>query len=184
MKKILPIIIVGILILSGLGITASSTEEKNISEKASFVFSRPILKEENDFATLELKEANGFLMEKNKPMLPSYTQTFTYPAGTNIESVKCIAKNIQKLQISKQIKPTPVAIPVSALSMITSEKASYSLEESYPETWYQYDIGSGIVDNERSIILKIEILPVKYNPMEESIEWADEVEIEIEYNLD
>ncbi|ENO12044.1 hypothetical protein MBGDC06_00727 [Thermoplasmatales archaeon SCGC AB-539-C06] len=87
-------------------------------------------------------------------MLPSYIHAFTYPAGTDIINVKCIAKNIQKLQISKQIEPTPVSIPVNALSNAVAEKTTYTLTEPYPETWYEYDVGSGIVDNERSIILK------------------------------
>ena len=184
MRKIFPIIVVGLLVLGGLGLTASSIEENHISEKASFVFSRPILREKSEYVTLDLQETNGFLMKQDKPMLPSFTQTFTYPAGTDITNVKCIAKNVQKLQLSKQIEPTPTAIPVSALSKAVAEEASYSLTEPYPKTWYEYDIGSGIVDNERSIILKVEIHPVKYNPIESYIEWADEVEIEIEYNLD
>lgn len=183
MKKFLPILIVGILILSGLSIVVSSTEENHEYEKTSIVFSKPILKEENEYTTLKIKEANGFLMEQNKPMLPSYIHTFTYPAGTDITNVKCIAKNIQKLQISKQIEPTPASIPVSALSNTVAEKTTYTLTEPYPETWYEYDVGSGIIDNERNIILKVQILPVKFNPIESYIEWVDEVEIEIEYDL-
>jgi len=183
MKKIFPIMIVGIFILSGLGIAVSSTEENHESEKTSIVFSKPILREENEYTTLKIKETNGFLMKQNKPMLPSYIHTFTYPAGTDITNVRCIAKNIQKLQISKQIEPTPVSIPVSTLSNAVAEKATYTLTEPYPEAWYECNAGSGIVDNERSIILKVQIFPVKYNPIESYIEWIDEVEIEIEYEL-
>ena len=60
MKKIFPIMIVGIFILSGLGIAVSSTEENHESEKTSIVFSKPILREENKYTTLKIKEANGF----------------------------------------------------------------------------------------------------------------------------
>jgi len=181
MKKFLPIMVIGILVLSGLGAVVSSTEDELESEKVSIVFSRPIIREENEYTTIEIKETNGFLMEQNKPMLPSYTHTFVYPAGTEIINVKCTAKNIQQIQISKQIEPTPVAIPVSALTKTVAEEATYTLTEPYPETWYEYDVGSGIVDDERSIILKVQILPVKYNPIESYVEWAEEVEIEIEY---
>jgi len=175
--------VVGILVLSGLGAVVSSTGDKPESEKTSIAFSRPIVKEENEYTTLEIKETNGFLMEQNKPMIPSYTHTFTYPAGTEILDVKCTTKNIQEIQISKQLKPTPDAIPVSALAKSVVKESTYTLTEIYPEVWCRYDVGSGIVDNERSIILKVQVLPIKYDPIESYIEWVDEIEIEVKYEL-
>jgi len=48
-------------------------------------------------------------------------------------------------------------------------------------SWYDYDIGTGINGQERNVIVKLQTYPVQYHPSKNSIEWAEQIEIEIQY---
>ena len=106
MKKFTPLCIIGILVLSGLGAVAQPVTEHTL-EKVTLRFSEPIIQNENKYVSVALTEVNSFLMRQGKPMLPSYSETFTFPFGTTIKSVTVTPQNIQMQTISKDIQPTP-----------------------------------------------------------------------------
>ena len=106
MKKLLPIIIVGILIISGLGAVAATGEEIK-QEKMTLSFSQLTIREENQYVTIDMDGVNSVLMKPNKPMLPTSIHTFTFPFGTKIRSVKCTPYDVQQQYISKHIMPAP-----------------------------------------------------------------------------
>ena len=47
--------------------------------------------------------------------------------------------------------------------------------------WYDYNIGCGLINGERCIILKIVIIPVQYDPVTDIIKWAENINMEISY---
>ena len=170
MRKILPLLVVGILVLSGLGAVAVSDEEFE-SEQTSVVFSQPVLKSENKYLTVSIDEANSFIMKQGKPMLPSYTETFTFPFGTKIKSVTCTPSNIEMQTISKEIMPTPKAVAVGQkVSINEIEPINYGIE-AYPSNWFEYDVGCGLYNRQRQVIVEVQINPVKYHPQEKIIEY-------------
>jgi hypothetical protein len=182
MNKFLPFLVVGILVLSGLGAVAF-TEKDTKFETNSKNFSNPTIIDEDDYLKINMKETNSFLMRQNKPLLPSYIKTFTYPFGTLIKSVSCTPNDIQQQTISKYIMPTPEA--VTADYEINKEKNKVSTidygKDPYPNTWYTYDVGSGKYDNEQCVIVKIQFFPIQYHPADGIIEWASNVDIKVEY---
>ena len=112
MKQILPILTVGILVLSGLGAVALHSKEAFELEKITVSFSEPIIKDENKFVTITIEDANSFIMNQGKPLLPSYTEKFTFPFGTKIKSVTATPKNIQtKDERTKLVFEVKVRIP-------------------------------------------------------------------------
>jgi hypothetical protein len=180
MKKFIPIIIVGILVLSGLGVIAQP-ETENTSEKVTHSFSQPIITNENEYISIALNEANSFLTEQGKPMLPSYTDVFTYPFGTKIKSVTVTPRNIQIQTISKDVLPTPQRI-VMGQNVKTSEEGTINYgTELYPSTWFEYRVGCGLYNGELSIIVNVQIYPIKYHPIQKTIEWAKEANVVVEY---
>ncbi len=179
MRKILPLIVVGILVLSGLGAVAITSDNQTELKITSVSFLEPKIEIEKDFVTIHINEANSYIMKQGKPMLPSYTQTYTFPLGTKIKSVVGTPKNIQTIPISKEIKPTPQAVIVG--QTISSDKIINYGNEPYPEDWFQYDVGCGLIDGELSIIVETEVCPIKYYPTKNSIDWANEVDITIKY---
>lgn len=181
MKKFIPILIVGVLLISGLG--AVATPKENVeSEKLTVTFNQPIIQSEEQFITVKIDEADSFIMKQGKPMLPSYVETFAFPFGTKIKSVTCTPANIQIQTISKDIIPTPKAVVVGQTITASQKETINYGTEPYPLNWFEYDVGCGRYNGELSVIVDVEVNPVKYRPVEKIIEWAKEVNIVIEYD--
>ncbi len=180
MKKFIPLLIVGMLVLSGLGAIAQPDAE-NTHEKVTLSFSQPTITNENEYISIDLNEANSFLMRQGKPMLPSYTETFTFPFGTKIISVSVTPQNIQMQTISKDVLPTPQRVVVGQNAKTSGEGTKNYGTELYPSSWFEYSVGCGRYNGELSIIVDVQIYPIKYHPIEKIIEWAKEAYVVIEY---
>ena len=170
----------GNLVLSGLGAVAQPVTEHTF-EKVTLRFSEPTIQNENKYVSVALNEANSFLMKQGKPMLPSYSETFTFPFGTTIKSVTVTPQNIQMQTISKDIQPTPQWV-VDGQNAKTNKEATKNYgTEPYPSSWFEYSVGCGLYDGELSIIVNVQIYPIQYHPIEKIIEWAQEANVVIEY---
>jgi len=180
MRKFLPLVVVGFLVLSGLGAVAVSNDETELKQ-TSVVFSQPVLQSENEYLTVSIDEANTFLMKQGKPMLPSYVETFAFEFGTEIKSVKCTPTNIQTQTILEDIMPTPQAVIVGQKATTSIKVPIKYAPEPYPTNWFEYDISSGMYNRERSIIVEVQVNPIKYYSQGKVIEYIAGVDIEIEY---
>lgn len=91
MKKILPLIIIGILILSGFGavaLTEIETVKNELIEKTEFYsLSHPILCEYGQYISVDLEEATSFEMVSGEPVLPKISKTYTLPFASVIRDV-------------------------------------------------------------------------------------------------
>jgi len=178
MKKLLPTIIVVILILSGFGAVALQDKEIR-EEKMTLSFSQFSMKEKDNCVFIELDGTNSVLMKKDHYMVPTKIETFTFPFGTEITGVQCTPKNVHKQILTKElmISPDPV------LSSQTFSEVNYEKCENpvLIDTWFEYDVGVGIDGNERSVFVKVQTFPVQYNPSENTIEWAENIGINIMY---
>ncbi len=86
MKKFIPIVIVGILVLSGLGAAAFTTNVSmkqtiNLKTESTTVLfsSQPMLSEKDGFVQIQLDGATTQLLDQNKPVLPIYVRTYQIP---------------------------------------------------------------------------------------------------------
>jgi len=186
LKKIIPLVIVGILVLSGLGASAvtSSENENLISE--TIVFSQPNICEEQDFVSIELEEATSSIWETGKPTLPVVTKVYTFPLGTIIDNVEVVFSNTIEKEISKPVKLSPEVYPETISNMnvkITEKEISYSGIDIYPEQRYGYRTGAGLNNGERVFFLVISINPVQYKPQENLILYSEIAEIKVDYIL-
>jgi hypothetical protein len=182
MYKILPILIVGIFIISGLGAVATPEDNGEI-ETRSIYFSNPTVVDQNEYLNINMKEANSFIIKEGKPLLPSYVHTFTFPLGTQIKGITCSPNGIKQQTISKDIIPSPKAYSADfSMNNEVSQISSIDYGENpYPNKWYSYDIGRGIFNNKQSIIVKVQVFPVQYQPANNIIKWASSVDINVEY---
>ena len=176
MKKLIPILIIGVLLISGLG--AVATPERDL-KKVSMSFSNLLIQEKDDYTTLNLEGTNSVLMRKDHYMVPTRIETFTFPFGTEIKSVQCTPINIHRQTLTKElmITPDPVIVGQTALN----EKTQRSADSISINTWYEYDVGTGLNGNERSVIVNVQTFPVQYRPSENIIEWAENIEIDVQY---
>ena len=178
MKKILLLMVIGILLLAELGVVAVHDEAVK-QEKTMLSFSRLSIKEEDEYVSLELEGTNSVLMKKDHYMVPTYIETFMFPFGTEIIDVQCIYNDIHRQSIAKELIVAPE--PIIAGQTSSNIKEQRDIIPMTVDTWFEYDVGTGIDKNERCVFVKVQIFPVQYYPLENTIEWAGNVEIDINY---
>lgn len=180
MKRILSIIIVGILVLSGLGAVTLASENNHQQKIVSIAFSQPIINEQKQYATVSMDGTNSVLMRQNKPMLPNYIETLTFPFGTKITRVSCIPNAIHQQIISKNIEITPT--PVLVGNNVGNIKSQIKYDtDPYPNKWFEYNVGCGLNGLDHCVFVKVSVFPLQYNPAENMISWTDDVEITADY---
>ena len=180
MKKIIPFLIIGILVLSGLGATAATNDEQPETSSVIIRLSKPIIVEEEQYSVISLADNENYMIQTAKPLVPKHVETFTFPIGTKINSVTCELKDIDYITLDKRIIPSPE--PVLANTVTGTEiNSNYEITERYPEKDFEYDIKVGLYEGEISLILNVEVYPVKYLGFDNKIEWAEDVEININY---
>ncbi|HWR27079.1 MAG TPA: C25 family cysteine peptidase [Candidatus Thermoplasmatota archaeon] len=192
MKKFIPIVIVSILVLSGLGAAAFTTnvstkQATNIkTESTSVIFSsQPALSEKDGFVEIQLDGATTQLLEQNRPVLPVYVKTYQIPFRSTDIQVVCTVKDISSLTITQEIIPARIA-PLSTLNEQTAymkDPAVYGSSEFYPSTWYSYDLGAGRNENDQQVtFVKVICYPVRYSPVNNEISLAGGFDVMVTYN--
>jgi len=189
MKKIIPIFIVGVLLLSGIGAVAINDEE-TLQMNNSIVLSEPIFTQEDNFIKIEIEEQTSFLMDTGKPMLPIVTKVYAYPLGTEIINVDVEFSGEKQYTLTEKIQPAPQAVPLLPELMnsekYTSEEISdlvYQSKQVYPEQQFEINKGVGLNGEEHVLYLSVHCCPVKYEPVEDSITIAENIKININYQL-
>ncbi|PNX50245.1 MAG: hypothetical protein BV456_07345 [Thermoplasmata archaeon M8B2D] len=180
MRKILPISIVVILVLTGLGAVATPQEQNFEIKKINVAFSKLTYEDESDYITINVEGANNFLIEEGKPLLPMYAQQIILPFGTKIKSIKVTPKNIVEKNLPKDITSSPIAMIAGSQVQTNSVKTS-EISDPYPNNWYDYDIRVGLENNERALIIDTYFYPVSYHSKDNTISWAKQAEITVEY---
>jgi len=187
MRKLLPFIVVGILVLSGLGAVSGSesNEESFVSEK--IFFSQPTILEKEDYVYLESTDATVYSGEQDKPALPVITKVYTFPFGTRIDSVDVTFSDFTEIEMSKPIEPSPEILVISTSVSHNIEESeeilTYSDIEVYPEERFGYRAASGLKGEENVLYVTVSLYPDQYFPQQNIVSHAENAEIDIKYTL-
>jgi len=186
MKRLGSIIVIMILVGSGFRVI-SSPDSFLENKKTTIDFSVDLVDENNFFVRINLMNSNSFLIKTNKPLLPSYTKTFILPVDAKITRVSCSPCSIQNVLLDKKIicSPAPTSldlnISVEKKNIVQVKNLYDNIEGFYPGKWFSYQVGRGIKGDERCIIVKIQLLPVQYNPSENLVQISQKMNIDVEY---
>jgi len=184
MKKFLPLLAVGILVLSGLGTVALPKTNEILVKEEFVLISEPIIKETDNYLTIDLKESTSVLLETGKPVIPVITKTFTFPLGTKIIDVK-INSDLKEYTLSKKIQPSPEPISpsdkhISLVSEVVFDEEVYSSLDSYPLESYTIWKSVGLKNGERVLSLNVRVNS-QYSPAADTINIPTNIGIQIEY---
>jgi len=189
MKKIILIVIIGILVLSGIGagtfteIIEPKSELKKYSD--SVLFSEPSINEnENGYILIDLQESNSNLISTGEPILPIVIKKYVFPFGTQINDIQVTFSEIKEYSLSKKIAPAPS--PVSMINgeetMIEENKeneAIYSSNKLYPEEQYAFSFYAGLEGEDHVVILNLRCFPIQYLPVDNLIYSAGRLNIDV-----
>jgi len=183
MKKIIPIVLIGILVLSGLGAGAFS-EKEYVEKTERIIFSDLTINEENHDSIVKLENANSWLKKANHPILPAFTKTYTFPFGTEIKNIDVVFSDTKQLILNKKITtaPKPATYVLNKLVYAESENINFE-SEIYPEEQFSYNIGAGIYKNDHVIFVNVKVHPIQYIQSEDTIIFSRNADIKITYRL-
>jgi len=194
MKKILSILMVHILVLSGLGavaITSDNTNNANLETSTEIMkidFPSPTLVESNnDYVKLRFADDELYLMNPGQPMLPRMLKSIELPFGARNIKVEVIPQGITESTISKEILPTPSPVPrspnVDFAAPPRKDINVYTSDALYPSSWYSYNVGCGLnADGEHVTHLTVNIYPVRYAPATGKICVAEKADVIITFD--
>jgi len=193
-NRTLALITVIFMVITGVNVLAVDLDDDNTTEASvkenHFSFSRATIEKKEAYVSVNLAETSTFLMEPAKPMLPVYTQTFTFPLGTKIKKVNCTILDISEMKITGKIQPAPEPLPKisvesskseMAVEQIIEDETVYSSSDLYPNTWYDYSISCGRDDDKSVIRVNVRCYPLRYSPMENIIYQTEGVDVKITY---
>jgi hypothetical protein len=184
MKRMVPILIVGIMVLSGLGAAAvSNTIQKSIEKTETISFLYPEIQNKDGYALVTINNANAWLYKTDAPMLPASVTTYIFPFGTKIRTVDVMFSEPEEYSLEKKIVSTPKPV-----SFVTGKKITFNQEEQgigsiYPETLFDYHLGAGISGEDHVIFLTVRCYPVQYKPGENEILYRNTAHLSITYDL-
>jgi len=198
MRKLLPILVVGILVIGGFGALATNIKKTNninletttemmITEKIETdVSSLKVVDSDYNYVEVSIGNEELYLMNPGQPMIPRVLKTFELPFGVSNIKVEAEPSGIQELDISKEIKPSSAPLPLTPRpdSIIQSKKDQtvYNSDELYPHDWYSVHIGCGLNgEAERVTHLTVNIFPLRYKPAAGKIIMAETVDVKITY---
>ncbi len=186
MKIFLPLLVVGILVLGGLGAVGTESEKEKLISDTIF-FSQPIINEKEKYVSIELKESTHNSMDIGKPMLPVVTKVYTFPFGTCIDNVEVTFSEVIEQEISKSVEPSPEVYPLSINAVNKVKEPDtvmmYSDIDVYPEQRYGYRTASGLKDEEHVVYLIVNLNVVQYQPKDNTIFYSTNAKIDITYTL-
>ena len=187
MKK-LAYLAVGLLLLSSIAIIGIGEEAGDLKKTISVDFSDIKIVESNisPFSEIRYQGSTGCLYQASEPVLPRYTETLTFPFGTEIMEVNCQVGEVKEQILSNKIipAPTPVnpGIDESNEAEYIMKEIVYDSNEFYPNTWFEYSKHAGLDENgEHKIFLNIQGYPVQYNPTTNTVKYVNEMDFTVEY---
>ena len=184
MQKILSIILVSVLVISGV----YAFPEKGVLTKELRINVPAIAIEKEDKYMVVKAVANdiSYYYSPGKPILPKMDKVFELPFGVKVKNIEVKIDGVEEKEINGIIKPSfgPfMLIPNEVRAKLPKiDMSIYKSKEFFPAKWYSYRVGCGMnEDGKRVTFVSIHLYPVRYAPALNKIAIAREFEIKVEY---
>jgi hypothetical protein len=181
-------LVVGLLLISGFAAISIGEEASVQRNTISVTFFEPNIVEKETYMDLKVEGTDTFIFDGGNPLLPVRTETITLPFGVTVTDIRCDVQGVQSKVLSKKITPAPQPVKLSGEITISSEplmnQAIYESEKMYPDNWFSYNVGVGLGENNEHVtFLTIRTYPVRYNPGEDTIYYAEKIDVTYAYKL-
>jgi hypothetical protein len=185
MKKIIPLLLIGVLLISGLGAAlAANTVQTPLQKTQTLSFSTPTIQIKEGRTSIIIPNTNTWQRTTGMPMLPVQTTTYTFPFGTKIRTVDVTFSASQTITLPAPITLASAPVSQAADSLITYTPEQQTIPPTYPAAPFEYYQGAGMTANEQHVIyLTIRCYPVQYKTAEQQLLYRDNAHIKITYDL-
>lgn len=189
MKQFVALGITSLLLLSAVGVAtifnSGDGDDSGVLETTAVkTFSPPEINEQKTYTTIRMDEATSLLLETGKPVLPVYTETFTFPVGTSIQDVT-VTMSTATYSLEQKIAPVPRPVPLTVKPTgVTPEVAPdptvYDSADPYPAEPYAIRQGTGLQDGEHVLHVTVSCYP-QYIPAANALYCPEQVDIQVEH---
>ena len=138
MKKFVPLLIVGILLISGIGtqaVNTANTEPNSgvLTEAIEIdVSTLRVIDSDTQYLTVDLGEEVEYLMNPGQPMIPRIVRSYELPFGVTNIQVEAEPLGIQEFTVVKQIEPAPAPLPLTPRSdVVTRAQKDQTVYDSH-----------------------------------------------------
>jgi len=184
--------VVGLLLIGGIATIGIKAAPEKTTIDVNLNFSALAIKDNKEynignFINIKYSGAEGVLYNAGAPMLPVYRKTITLPFGTKIVDIKCITDEIKTMSLTGKITPAPQPV-ITGIGY--SNQAEYKIDENiygsnelFPSNWIDFNTGGGLdAQNEHVTFLTIQVFPLRYNPVTNTINYIEKVDLTITYD--
>jgi len=182
MKKLIPVVIIGVLLMSGLGAFGTATTGQHLEQKTQTItFSPPVMQDQGQYTLVTIDNANAWLRTVGAPMLPAMTTTYTFPFGTHITNVAVTFSEPQAYPLPKTVTPTPAPVTIDDGTTMTAHSDTPTIGTLYPAERFDYTLGAGISNENHVIYLTIRCFPIQYRTADQTILYSQDAHITVSY---
>jgi len=148
-------------------------------------FTKPTIQENNEYLTIQIKEAESQTKNPGDPQLPMYTKTLELPANTKIIDIQHSISKIKSINLDKQVQPNMQILTIGDIQTdIEINMETYNSNKEYPTNWYTITKAAGINKNgEHVLFVFLKINPVRYKPLSGEIHYIENFEIQINCDI-
>jgi hypothetical protein len=189
MRKIVAICLIGVLVISGLGVNALPKDNNTIStmtQNTTISVSDPVIVEADEYLRIEMDQATSYLHEDGRPSLPVFSTTYTMPLGSSIIDLK-VTYDVDQTVVSRKIAPSSAPVPLTNdlpidIQAATSvfDIATYESASLYPAEPYEVRKGAGMVHGEHVMFVTIDCF-TQYSPSTDTLFIPGDISIEMVY---
>ncbi|HER45445.1 MAG TPA: peptidase C25 [Thermoplasmatales archaeon] len=184
MNKIVPLVIICVMVLGGLGAGAVTNTKQTIMEQTeTIVFSYPEIAIKEDKAVVSITNANTWLHTPNAPMLPASVTTYTFPFGTKIKTLDVRFSEAQEQPLEQTLLSAPHPVTgVEGMKTIEIQEEN-EITTLYPDKLFDYHLGAGLSGKDHVLFVTIRCFPIQYNPGENTIIFRNKAHLSLTYEL-
>jgi len=146
----------------------------------TFEFSVPEILDCGEFVSIIVDEASYYTRLIGQPMLPYKSCVFTFPLGTYIDNVDITCSTPQKIQLKNPVKNAPPLNWYNSKSK-PSDNIVTSSDYRISQKWFDYNLGGGIDNGKHVTFLSVHIYPVFYDQEKLTLEYINQINIDIIY---
>jgi hypothetical protein len=185
MKKLLAVVMLGVLLASGLTASNASKPEYTVEQRTETIaLSKPQLVDTGAYISLTLDESTSLLMRPGEPVIPRITRVYVLPFQSyNIQaSVYFSSPSIYKLDKFVRPAPQPIIEEIETTqTILTPSEKVYQSSTIYPINPFSYSTKTGLVGKEHVVFLSVTVYPLCYSPLEHTLFASDECIITVTY---
>jgi len=185
MIKIIYLVGLAFLIISGSNIYAIQETENNEFLFETVIFSEPEVKINNEYLSVCINGETSHLHESGNPDMPVVTKVIKFPIGSKIIDIKVKYSGLKEIHLSKKIQPVPQKLPMSNnfhSNELLKESKIYESYNIFPSDDFSYSIGVGLDGNKHVLFLTVNFYPIRYIPSEDLIYYCESAEYLVYYN--